>query len=400
MRGRFTTYLTALALLFVTTGLFAQSVLDEVDELIANKQYKAAFEMLEKNDPDNQFPSFVIKKAELALDYSITNVGFHHFSFANLQGNQTLEQLRSDKDTQYKLYTFKGDAVLDTLIQQYPGKAELKLVLGHYYEMGAKNLGNNWDHGYQGGLKKAMIQYQHAYEDSVFNRQSTYFMGTWYLERDQLMKARELLGLTVALDSSYQPGHYHLSATLLYLNEIDTALVHATKAYELATNEQLKADAAYMAGGALFGMEESDSALFYFEKCLEYQPGHDQCNLYALEIYLEDKDSAAVAQILVPMLNNDYRDFATNEEAILVFMQYGKGELYGDIIYQVMDTLDASTEKRGIIYYYAGYNKAMVGESDMATYYFDISYSTLKAILEPGNEALNYIKYNLDMLQN
>ena len=85
---------------------YSQSSIQKAEKMIAARQYKSAFSLLEKADPENQSPDIVILKTNILLDFFILSIHHELFALKDLEENETLLELRREADGDYEMIVF------------------------------------------------------------------------------------------------------------------------------------------------------------------------------------------------------------------------------------------------------------------------------------------------------
>ena len=89
-------------------------LLNQVDELINQKQYATAFGKL--SDEDNEY--HIAKRIEIAINYFVQSIMHQMFCFKNLEENESLYEICKNPQGNYNLTMYNPE----TVIQEFEEK--------------------------------------------------------------------------------------------------------------------------------------------------------------------------------------------------------------------------------------------------------------------------------------
>jgi len=106
---------TLLLLLFIIPfKSFSQSreeALKKSTQLITEKKYNTAYDLLEKADPKNDDADIVIAKENIALGFFVTSIMHQMFALKDLKPNEDIMEYRG-KEGSYSMHVFRADSIL------------------------------------------------------------------------------------------------------------------------------------------------------------------------------------------------------------------------------------------------------------------------------------------------
>ena len=274
-----------ICLFFTFSMASAQSskkILEETEQLLADKKYNSAFKLLMQKDPENNQPDIVIKKIEIALDYYVNSIMHQIFSFKDLESYQDIADIRGKEGT-YDMYAFNIGDVLDSLIIQYPENYALFKARGDFYYEVHLIYGDQWVEYENIVLERIKKDYLKAVEKGVATYQTYFTLGYIEIKKENYKDAIPHFQKSINLNSKYAPAYYNLAYAYLYNEEGKKAIEMALKAIDLYEERQLKGDAARMI--AIIHKENKDfaQAMRYYEMADEIDPE----NYYTLKQMLE-----------------------------------------------------------------------------------------------------------------
>ncbi|MCF8331108.1 MAG: hypothetical protein K9H84_01510 [Bacteroidales bacterium] len=248
----------------------SSALMDSVDQLIEQKQYKTAFRLLQKADPKNNKPEVLFKKTDLLTRYYVTSINHMMFAVKDLKPGKTVMDYRG-KPGDYSLYYFDADSLIRRLIRKKGESVELYRELADYWfevylRYGDKPKG-----------RKAPLDSVKKFSGLAINAGDQHFdtyykLAYCYLEEENFPKAIPLFKESIKRNDTFPSSHYNLSYANLSMNMYSTAVIHANKAFELYDDPAQKADAARLAGIALLSMKRPDKALHFFDQSTKYDP--------------------------------------------------------------------------------------------------------------------------------
>ena len=255
--------IVVLILSFSLTCSFAQKVaLEKANQLIGNKKYESAFEVLNAADPLHQNPEIVIAKTNLCLKYFVTSIMHKFFALKDLEPEEEIMDIRGSEGS-FSIFTFAPDSVIKPLLEKYPDHYNLRKTLGYYYHEVHLKYPQDWLEPDSIVIQRFLDNYKIAYDHGIYDYWSVYGIGYAYLMKQNYQSSIPFLRKSAELKYDYPSSHYNLAYAYLYTNQREKGIKSAKAAMELYEYPHYKADAARMI--ALMYKE-----LKNFEKAREY----------------------------------------------------------------------------------------------------------------------------------
>ncbi|PIF02575.1 MAG: hypothetical protein CR965_00555 [Paludibacter sp.] len=308
------TYLYLLFTLIALT-LSAQSknrAILEANDLIAQKKYFSAYEILDGSDPNNQSPEIAIAKTNLLLHYYISTDLHYKFGLKDLTPNESLsdyEQSNLENNIE-----FHPDSILIKLFHQYPEEYSLLKTLGDYfYEIHLQYPNNEWFLNDSIVCKNVKTNYLSAFEYNVYDYLSLFRLGYMYLLEKNNQEAIKFLEKSIKLNSKYPLSYYNLAYAYFNLFDYNKALELASKSYEMQTNSFYKAEVARLLGIIYEKLNQKEEAYSYFLSANKLLPKdyHTLIPILRLGIILnkpEYKEITSEIFLLAPENPTVYKD--------------------------------------------------------------------------------------------
>lgn len=272
------TLLCAISLNFVNAQEF-----EKIDELIHQKKYESAFQILHEKDKNYNDPKLVHKMSVIATNYYAKCIMGRIFSFEDLKEGQTLDQIRQEQGT-YKVYPFEIEKHLNKLIRKYPRNLELKISLADYYYSGICGLSES-------KIQRAEGLYDSVYGKTKFPALSLQNYGTVKLQSANHELATKILKEAVENDDHLPVSHYNLALSYFELKQAQEAWPHVIKAVDLYTDKKSKSEAALLAAYISFDLQDAESVLKY-AKVADQEKYMNYFQIYKglLDIYLKQNE--------------------------------------------------------------------------------------------------------------
>lgn len=392
-------------LAFITLSCFALAtiaepadVLAKTEDLIKDKQYLKAFELLNDYDKENTQPAVVIKKTELALDYFVLSIMHQSFAFKDLKNSEDIMDYRG-KEGSYSYFLFKPNKELEKLIKQYPENWQLYKVLGRYYLEVMFKYSDNWLLSNEELLKKARENYLTAYAHNVYDYQSLFNLGYIELFRQEPQEAIKYFKKSIKLNDNYSASQYNLGYAYFTTGQENTAIPYLKKSYTLYLQEK---DNAYAADTArLLTMiyaksGNSQEAIKYYEQSRNLNIDYAG-QKYLLNNVLQNKNNPALCEYIA----TDFWQLDPDNPTIYddLLSAYFDAGLTNDLI-KLFDKLAEKNQNElkylAPIYFYRGKLELNLEHKDLAKDYFakakekflvlDAKHPALKAIDEVWSE--------------
>lgn len=279
-----------LAILLASTVALAQSetsMLERADQLVSQRQYASAYNLLEDFDPTNDRPAVLLKKEVIVLNYFVQSINHMAFSLQDLKPEEDLDSIRANFETG-TMFPFMADSLLKRLIARYPDDCQLLCGYANYYY--ALLYDYNIDL-WQAYLDSACLALLHrASSVACPCPGAAYQLGLRYNIDGQDDSAAFYYRRTIALCDTDWNAHYNLGSVLYHQGHYAEAVPHFRMAYGGYQSPDMKADAA-RALGIIFSdhLNLPDSAGRYILAAHELSPG-DYDNAANLLTYYFEKN--------------------------------------------------------------------------------------------------------------
>lgn len=253
-----------LLLVFASSLVLAQDgEIGEARELISEKKYSSAFELLQKADPENQDPEIAVVKTEIVLNYFVSSIMHQMFALKDIGIDEDILDYRGTNG-EFQLFAFAPDSVLSTLIKKHPEDYSLYKSLGNFYHEVHLKYPGSWLETDREVMNRFFANYKRAYDHEVKDHWSVYGIGYYYLYLENFSEAIPYLEESIELDPDYPSGHYNLAYAYLYTEQQQKAIASAEMALEKYEDPGLRSDAANMLGTIHLEMKDSSKSLTYY----------------------------------------------------------------------------------------------------------------------------------------
>lgn len=295
---------------------------NDVDQLIKNRQYLSAWNFLNEIQSDENVVDVHLKKIELSLKYFTKTYAHQLFAFTNLKPKQKLIALRLEaEDKMVQMFPYSIDKILDSLQNIYPNDYRLKKAQGDYYYDISILYGKNWIINEQEITRRMYEGYTTAEENGIEDYNSLYALGYFWNINENRNKSIDYFNRSLELDSTYAPTHYNLAYLYLEIDSLHYALYHSYKAYELYNYLEYKNDAGQMAGSILGKLERHDEAISLLLDCDKLIPNTYNTYFYLLNSFLA-KGRVIESQVTAKnMFYLDWKSHTINTDIIKLFIQ-------------------------------------------------------------------------------
>lgn len=311
-------FFVSIILLFCAALALAQSgPISHSGELIAQKRYKSAYQVLDSADTVNQNPEIVIAKTDLLLNYNIGVNNHRVFALNDSAPSQSVIQNRP-------IYVnFPADSILNELIGKYPTNYTLHKSLGDYYLNVQLTDEEGWIMSDSALVIAIKDNYLLAYQHNVSDYKSLNGLGYTAMLEEDFETAIAYLEQSVKLNKNYPVALSNLTDAYFATGKFDNALLMAQEAFGLYTENTDKAEAARKIAEIYIEKKQNDKALLYYLKADEILP-NDYLTLVPvlkLEMELNNPDYAnRTNQIITlapdnPVVYQDvYKVYSENEK--------------------------------------------------------------------------------------
>ncbi len=287
-----------------TLRIFGQTEAETIakaNDLVANKKYESAFELLCNFDPNDEKPDIVLLKENIALNYFVTSIMHQMFAFKDLEKNENIMDYRG-KNGSFDAQKFEIDKVLDNLIKNYPNNCKLYKGLADFYYEAYLHYGSKWlkDHN---ELFKLIEENNKKVIDGNCADYLTYFiMGDITISQEKFKEGIPYFLKSIELNKDYASSYYNVAYAYLYTDDMDNALKYAKISLDLYTDLTYKSDAARMLGQIYSSLSDDKNTLAYYELADKIDPGNYDNLKLLLSFYLKT-DVAKVKEITKSFFN-------------------------------------------------------------------------------------------------
>src|SRR5690554_570405 len=237
-----------LFLILSSPAAFSQTKLETINkanDLIANKKYASAFNLLDAFDPTNDNADVVLLKEKIMLNYFVTSLMHQIFALKDLEKNEDIMDYKGHEGS-FEMHSFQVDSILTKLINIYPTNCKLYKGLADYYYDAHLKYGERWLIDDNDLLPLIQINYQKAIEGNCADYQTYYVLGYLNLIREKINESIPYFQKSIELHHSYASSHYNLAYAYLFTDDRENALKFAKNALDLYKDKDYKSDAARM----------------------------------------------------------------------------------------------------------------------------------------------------------
>lgn len=347
-----------LALALLPLRLFAaESVIEEVDALIAGGKYQSAWTRLHEHAEEEDFTDLVLKKTELCLRYYTLNNMHQMFAFSDLEEGEDLSTLRREGDGG-DLRLFDPAGALTEALKREPARGEIDFWLGEYYFEALNLFGTEWSKPAEELKDLILRHYRSALEKGEASEELYAHLAHIELLREEWEAAGRDLEAAINYNRQ-EAGYYHnLAAVQINLNRLPQAEVNAEKAFSLYSDPLYKADSLFLASTIALYREQGEKAAGYLERGAELSPGDYRFpdRLIRLYLSLDDADGARRAAADLFALYPENPENCT--KIIQYFYSMGRLEETGPFFDSQIEAFRNSPEALGNLYYHRGISYA------------------------------------------
>ncbi len=326
-----------------------QTVIDSAGNLISEKQYRSAWELLHSADPRNNDPEILEEKTSLVTGYFVNSLNHVWFGLKNLEENETVMDYRG-KPGSYDMVKFEADSLTRRLIRKNDEDYLLYRNLANYWFEIYLSYGNNLEN------KPAPLDTVQKYSAEALKHGDQYFK-TFYLlafchTMDQnYLKAIPLFHKSIQQNDSFPASHYNLAYAYLFTNQQSNAAVHANEAFRLYQDSLQKADAARMAGIALMELNKPRKALMFYERSMDYSPGNYNTLQNMLQLYFVTDETDKADSVAVSIFSQAPANPRTIDDLANLYQQEKKADDFIKLMEAQVEKYEGKHETIGNIYF-------------------------------------------------
>jgi hypothetical protein len=306
-----------LLLLVVPFKSFSQSgedVIQKSNQLLAEKKYNMAFDVLEKADPKNDNADIVIAKENIVLGFFVTSIMHQMFALKDLKPNEDIADYRG-KEGSYSMHVFRADSILQRLIKIQPDNFKLYHALGNYYYEVYLHYNANWIENPEKLFKWIEENYTKAISLHSSDYMTYYELGYINLVQKKYPPAITYFSKSIELNDKYGNSNYNLAFAYLYTDDRQNAIKYAIKSIDLYDDKAYKADAARMTGEIYGELNDHKNEIYYYNLSDKIDPKNYYTLKGLLTAYVKtddpkEKETLNSFYLLAPENPTIYNDLA------------------------------------------------------------------------------------------
>jgi tetratricopeptide (TPR) repeat protein len=231
-----------------TSAAAEATALRRARQLVLERRYESAWQLLALTDPTNANPAVTLQKADLALNYYVATDELRHFAFRNLKLlDLSLDSLRQLGQDTARL-AFPVRQVLERLQTRFPDNYKLSRALGDYYFTVQQCDCAEQELGEDEVFRRTIQYYQEAHTHGQGDYLSYFALGYAYQRLGRFQESLAPFERALQLRPTYATAHLNLAFVLLELKELEKAREHARRAVSLFPDAPHKEDATFLLG--------------------------------------------------------------------------------------------------------------------------------------------------------
>ncbi len=258
----------------------------KANDLITEKKYNTAFNLLDKFDPTNDKPNVVLLKEEILLNYFVTSILHQMFSLVDIKKNEDILDYRG-KEGSFNTQLFAVDSILTRLITMYPTNCELKKGLANYYYEVHLKYGGRWLKDDKELFPIIQTNFEKAIDGGCADYLSHYVLAYINLLQEKNEESIPHFLASIELNDKYASSHYNLAYAYYFTNDEEKALKHAKRSLDLYSDKIYKSDAARMIGQIYTELQDDKNAIAYYEEADKIDPENYYNIKPILHLYLK-----------------------------------------------------------------------------------------------------------------
>jgi hypothetical protein len=282
----------ALLLIWAPFVAFSQNnseILKKSEQLVTEKKYESAFQLLDKTDPKNDDPEIVLAKENIVLAYFVTSIEHQMFALKDLEPNESIEDFRG-KQGSYSMHVYPADSIINRLIKLHPDNYKLYFGLGNFYYEAFIHYNANW-------LKTPEVLFElieDNYKKGIAIHQGDYMIYYQLGYINELQKkyqqAIDYFKQSVSLNDKYATAHYNLALAYIYAGNPSDGLKDALISIDEYTDKSYKGDAARMTADIYDAMKDTKNRVAYLEMSDKIDPDNYYTLKLLLDVYVKSAD--------------------------------------------------------------------------------------------------------------
>lgn len=287
--------IATLFLIFLTLTVFGQAeteIIQKANDLIANKKYNTAFQLLDDFDPGNSKADIVLLKENIVLNYFISSAMHQMFALKDLEKNEDIMDYRGKAGFSV-MRMFQVDSILQNLIKTDPANCKLyKGLAEFYFEVYLKYRGK-WLKDDKELLKLMETDFQKAVDGNCADYLSHYVLGYINLVHKKYKESILYFLRSIEMNKDYPTSHYNLAYAYFFTDDYQNAIKYAKNSLDLYTDQTYKGDAARMLGRIYIKLKDEKNALENFELADKIDPQNKDNISRLLNLYVKTGNNKA-----------------------------------------------------------------------------------------------------------
>jgi tetratricopeptide (TPR) repeat protein len=284
-----------LLLILSSLTVFGQTEIETIkkaNDLITDKKYESAFNLLDQFDPTNDKPDIVLLKEDILLNYFVTSIMHQIFAITDIKKNEDILNYRG-KEGSFSMKIFQVDSILTRLINIYPTNCKLRKGLADYYYEAHLKYGGNWLKNDNELFPLIQTNFQKAVDGNCADYLSYYVLGYINLVQEKNKESIPYFLESIELNNKYATSHYNLAYAYLFSDDRENALKYAKNSLDLYDDKEYKSDAARMLGQIYSELEDDANALTYYEIADKIDPENYYTIKPILNLYIKTDNKKA-----------------------------------------------------------------------------------------------------------
>lgn len=319
------------------------------EELISQKKYLSAYQLLDKYDPKNEKSVIFLKKVDIVQNYFLFNIMNQIFCLDDIPIDKDVYELRGREEASgCSSVLFAIDTIAQRLLEKEPNNCLLYRCLGEYYNSAADRFGDNWlDNTSASQLdlriraRKNLLKAEEfgCKDDKLFSD-----IALTYMYEELFSDARTYLSKAIAHSRDTVADYYYNLAVAYYFDEnngdIQQAIANVTIAARHYTREDMLADSYFMLGNCYMRTDDYTQALQWLKKAEKINPGqyYNLCNMMICNLKLgSDEYKSNIHSII------DIYGYQTNAINEMVNQFYTTDRSKCDAMEEILRTKISST---------------------------------------------------------
>ena len=371
------------------------SELTQVDNLISQKKYRTAFDLVSGLTPQNS--ETLAKQVEIAISYFAQSIMHTMFAFKDLDEGETLHDVRTGGGPYNVVYADFAE-MIEPILEQRPNEGLLSAVLGDYYYDAQLRYGDNWLVPSIEALEKASDLYRNAIDNGV--RSPDYYsrIAEYELRKGAVSDAILDLGNALQMDPNYAEAHYNLGYALFKTGEIDSAIVHAVSAASHYVDNDYQFDGWMMAGRLSIEAGHPGDAIKYFQKAKEASPDAWEPLAYQIDAYLALDDVTGTRAVAMELFSRGPSDLDLCKMIMKSYLNADKAQEFLALS-EALEEEYSDPEIVGNILYHRGYVLSTLGMNEQARQVLEDARSNFEKTDAPDHEVLAKIDQLISTLE-